>query len=52
MSTRFPARISPSGGIRLSATGRKFFFKSWIVDAVFVGMVVASIVGIVYRWLR
>ncbi len=53
MSTRFPARLSPvHEGIRFSATGHKLIFKPWIVDAVFVGMVLVSAVGLIYALLR
>jgi hypothetical protein len=53
MSTRFPAQSSPvHEGIRFSTTGHKLIFKPWIVDVVFVGMVVVSAVGLVYALLR
>lgn len=53
MSTRFPARLSPvQEGIRFSAIGHKFIVKPRIVDAVFVGMVLVSVVGLAYALLR
>jgi hypothetical protein len=53
MSTRFPALSSPvHEGSRFSATRHKFIVKPWIVDAVFVGMVLVSAVGLAYALLR
>jgi hypothetical protein len=54
MSTRFPALSSPvPEGTRFSTTPHRFFIvKPWIVDAVFVGMVLVSVVGLAYALLR
>jgi hypothetical protein len=53
MSSRFPARLSPvHEGFRFSATRHRFTVKPWIVDAVFVGMVLVSVAGLAYALLR
>ena len=50
MSIPFPSRIGPSDKNVHFAVERKHF-KFGFADAALLGMIMVSVVGVVYRWL-
>jgi hypothetical protein len=58
MSTRFPSLIdaphtdAPVKKEMRFATPDRKLLKSRLVDAIFIGMILLSVVGLTYAWLR
>ena len=52
MSTRFPSRIASINREIRFATPDRRILKFDLLDAVFLAMILISVVGLTYEWLR